>query len=73
MTVHVIHVLGKRMIAQGTDGCSRGSLMEGVIAGVDMLTFVDLARGAVKHHSPLLDWVHAWTEQPGLKALKPEG
>ena len=24
MTIHVIHVSGKRMIAQGTDGCSRG-------------------------------------------------
>ncbi len=33
MVIHVIHVSGKRMIAQGTDGCSRGSLMEGVMAG----------------------------------------
>ena len=69
MTVHVIHVLEKRMIVQGTDGCSRGSLMEGVMAGADMLTFVDLARGTVERHPPLLDWDHAWMEQPGLKAL----
>ena len=44
MTIHVIHISGKRMIAQGTDGCSRGSLMEGVMAGKDMLTFVSLSR-----------------------------
>ena len=43
MTIHIVHISGKRMIAQGRDGCSRGSLMEGVIAGADMLSFVDLA------------------------------
>jgi hypothetical protein len=43
MTIHVIHISRKRMIAQGTDGCSSGSLMEGVMAGADMLTFVDLS------------------------------
>jgi hypothetical protein len=31
----MIHISGKRMIAQGTDGCSRGVLMEGVMAGRD--------------------------------------
>jgi hypothetical protein len=25
MTIHVAHILGKRMIVQGTDGCSPGS------------------------------------------------
>jgi hypothetical protein len=43
MTIHVIHISGKRMIAQGTDGCSRGSLMEGVMVGADMLMFVNLS------------------------------
>jgi len=38
MVIHVIHVSGKRMIAQGTDGVSRGFLMEGVMAGDDMLS-----------------------------------
>ena len=52
MTLHVIHVLGKRMIAQGTDGCSRGLLMEGVMTGRDMLVFVDLAHTAIKRHFP---------------------
>ncbi len=59
MTIHDIHISGKRMIAQGTDGCSRGSLMERVMAGTDMVTFIDLAHGAIDWHLPLLDWVRS--------------
>ena len=73
MTIHVIHVSGKRMIAQGTDGCSRGSLMEGVMAGEDMLTFVDLSRSALERCPRLLRWVRSWTSQPLLEPLTPEG
>jgi hypothetical protein len=73
MTLHVIHISGKRMIAQGTDGCSRGSLMEGVMAGEDMLAFVDLGRSAVERHPPLLAWVRTWTGRAALTPLTPEG
>jgi hypothetical protein len=73
MTLHVIHISGKRMIAQGTDGCLRGSLMEGVMAGEDMLTFVDLGWSAVERHPPLLAWVRTWTGRPSLTPLTPEG
>jgi hypothetical protein len=55
--IHMVHVSGKRMIAQGTDGCSRGVLMEGVMAGKDMLLFVDLDKSAIEDHTPLLEWV----------------
>ena len=48
LIIHFIHILGKRMIAQGTDGCSRGVLMEGVMAGKDMLSFIDLNKSAVE-------------------------
>ena len=73
LTIHIIHISGKRMIAQGTDGCSRGSLMEGVMAGEDMLSFIELSRTAVERHPPLLDWVRSWTERPSLEPLTPEG
>jgi len=68
MTIHVIHVSGKRMIALGMDGCSRGSLIERVMTRCDMLSFVDLSPTAIEHHPPLLDWVCFWTEQPKLEA-----
>jgi hypothetical protein len=45
-SLHVIHVVGKRMVVQGMDGCSRGLLLEGVMAGKGILEFVDLARTA---------------------------
>jgi hypothetical protein len=70
-TIHVLHISDKRMIVQGTDGCSCGSLMEGVMAGADMLTFVDLASGGIDPHPPLLEWVRSWLGRPDLKALTP--
>jgi hypothetical protein len=73
MTIHVIHIAGSRMIVQGTDGCSQGSLMEGVMAGQDMLLFIDLARTAVKRHPPILEWVRSWTDQPKLEPLSLKG
>ena len=73
MTIHVVQISGKGMIAQGTDGCSRGLLIEGVMAGADMLTFVDLARGEVDWHPALLDWLRTWTISPLLVPLTPDG
>ena len=55
MVIYLICVSGKRMIAQKIDGCSRRFLMEGVIAGKDMLSFVDLGKYAVEHHP--LCWI----------------
>ena len=52
-TLHVVHVAGTRMIEQGTDGLSRGALLEGVMAGQDMLSFVDLLRTAIQINQPL--------------------
>ena len=73
MLIHVIHMSGKRMIAQGIDGCSRGSLMEGVMAGKDMLAFVDLEKSDVECSPTLLDWIRGWTGSTGLEPLTPEG
>ncbi|KAL7559821.1 hypothetical protein ACA910_003984 [Epithemia clementina (nom. ined.)] len=40
--VHVVWVAGTCMIAQGTDGLSRGDLMNGVLSGQSMLNFVPI-------------------------------
>lgn len=57
----MIHVAGTRMIAQGTDGCSRGVFMEGVMAGKSMLgLFIDLDKSAFARFArsrDLLSWV----------------
>ncbi len=56
-TLHVVHVAGTRMIAQGTDGLSRGISPQGVVQGEDMLSFVDLAWTVIERHPRVLDFV----------------
>ena len=66
--LQVIHVAGTRMIAQGTDGCSRGVLMEGVMAGQSMLSFIDLNKSATERSPTLLGWVCSWC---GMRDIVP--
>ena len=61
-TLHLVHVAGTRMIAQGTDGLSRGSFLEGVARGEHMLSFVDLAHNAIERYPALLTFVQSWVE-----------
>ena len=58
-TLHLVHVAGTRMIAQGTNGLSRGSLLEGVVREEDMLSFIDLAQGAFERSPNLQDFVQS--------------
>jgi hypothetical protein len=55
--IHIIHVAGKRMIQQGTDGLSRGCLTDGVMIGREMSTFVPLHRHALERSNGLLTWL----------------
>ena len=55
MRLHFCHVAGTRMIDQGTDGLSRGDLLERVMLGKSMLSFIPLSKGAVETQSELLD------------------
>jgi hypothetical protein len=54
LILHVVHISGKRMIAQGTDGLSRADHSQGVMRGKHILDFVPL------HLNPL-------EQEPGLK------
>ena len=62
VTLHLVHVAGTRMIAQGTDGLSRGSFLEGVARGEHMLSFVNLAQNALDRHPALLRFLQSWIE-----------
>jgi hypothetical protein len=55
-TLNVIHASGKRMMAQGTYGVSRGQMKEGVTAGEQMLSFVPIAKTALEMHPSLKEW-----------------
>jgi len=73
MTLHVAHVSGKRMIAQGTDGLSRGDHSKGVMAGKAITTFVPLHLGAFERSQELQSWVEFILSDCSPKFLTPEG
>jgi hypothetical protein len=58
--IHVIHVSGERMKAQGSDGISRGSMKEGVAAGDPMMTFIPLHQTAIERSPSLRAWLKSW-------------
>ena len=55
--LHVIHVAGTRMIAQGTDGLSRGDLNTGVFGNKEMSVFVPLHLSAFERSPSLAPWL----------------
>ena len=60
IVIFTSHVAGKRMIAQGTDGLSRGLLNEGVMAGESFFTYVPFNLSAALRSSSLVPWVRSW-------------
>jgi len=71
LNLHVVHVAGKRMIAQGTDGLSRADFTEGVMAGHPMGDYVPLHLGAGERSAKLLDWVLGWLGGLGMGLGEP--
>ena len=57
LILHVIHVSGKRMIAQGTDGLSRADHLEGVMQGKPIENFIPLHLNAFEREKGLSTWV----------------
>ena len=72
VTLFLVHCAGIRMIAQGTDGLSRGTLLEGVLAGRDMLSFIDIAKTAVERHPGVLNYINSWAGKAILAPLLAE-
>lgn len=69
---HLVHVSGKRMIAQGSDGLSRGDFTEGVMRGDAMTSFIPLNETALERSPDLRRWVESWTCGDDLEWLNPE-
>ena len=65
--IHVFHIAGTRMIAQGTDGVSRGFLGQGVMDGAAMSVFVPIHLSAVER-SPLdlVPWIWDWVGKEAI-------
>jgi hypothetical protein len=71
--IHIFHVAGTRMIAQGTDGVSRGYLGQGVMAGESMKVHIPIFLSAADR-SPrdLVPWIRGWSD-PDAILLDPMG
>lgn len=63
---HVLLVSGKCMIAQGTDGLSRGSTFDGVLAGTPMLQYVPLHLSAMDRSATITTWLESWASSDGV-------
>jgi hypothetical protein len=74
---HVIHVAGTWMIEEGTDGVSRGSLIEGAMAGMAMLSHIPLHLSAIDCQPGFGDWPGTWlgrlvsSKEEGFRLLSP--
>jgi hypothetical protein len=68
--LHVIHVSGRRMIAQGADGLSRGCLSEGVMRGEKMEAFVPLHKTAVERSEGLIAWLQSHCDVKGHSSFR---
>ena len=66
--IHVFHVAGTRMIAQGTDGVSRGYLGHGIMAGQSMSAFIPIHLGANERRGGggVVPWIKAWSGEDAI-------
>jgi hypothetical protein len=73
--LHMVHVAGTRMVAEGADGSSRGDHQTGVMSGEAILEYVPLHVSAHEAEPKLVDWLKScWDFKRGpLEHLTPEG
>jgi hypothetical protein len=60
LIIHFVWIAGKRMIAQGTDGLSRGELSSGVMSGKDFLPYLPLNETAFDRDPKLKSRIQGW-------------
>ena len=68
--IHFVHVARTQMIAQGSDGLSRGKVSEGVMRGTPMDSFIPLNKTVLDRSKALKDWLQTWATD-NLEFLKP--
>jgi hypothetical protein len=72
LILQAIHISGKRMIAQGTDGLSRANHSQGVMRGKPIQDFVPLHLSPLEQEAGLKLWL-TWTKGLAPVFLTPEG
>lgn len=67
--LHITHMAGLHMVAQGTDCLSHGDLTEGIMSGVPMSSFVPLHLSAIECQPMLLPWLQSWVPSSDIQPL----
>jgi hypothetical protein len=73
LIIHVVHVSGKRMIDQGTDGLSRADHSQGAVVGKDIHHWVPLNQSMFTRSKGLEEWLGKVLGGLGFGTLSPEG
>jgi hypothetical protein len=73
LILHVIHVSGRRIIAQGTDGLSLAEIWEGVMKGLYMCVFIPLHLFPTTREPKVKPWLDEATQGMNFNWLTPEG
>jgi hypothetical protein len=73
LILHVVHVSGKRMIRQGSDGLSRADHSQGVMTGASMESFIPLHQSALERDTRLEKWLGDVTRGLDFQVLDPSG
>jgi hypothetical protein len=71
--LHIIHVSGKRMIAEGTDGLSCADHGEGVMLGRDICWYIPLHLNPIEREPKVGSWIADVTHKLNFKILEPSG
>ncbi len=71
-SISIFHVAGTRMIAQGSDGLSRGNMTEGVMTGMGMQSFIPTHLSATDRSPDVDTWIRSWAGE-SVEFLTPEG
>jgi hypothetical protein len=74
IVLHLVHVAGRRIISQGTDGLSRGDPAECLGGIEDSLNHVPLHLNVLERQPrPLIEWVDSWLGLgPEITRLSPD-
>uniref|UniRef100_A0A7S1ZD44 Uncharacterized protein n=1 Tax=Trieres chinensis TaxID=1514140 RepID=A0A7S1ZD44_TRICV len=59
LIVHLIHCTGMQMKEMGMDGLLQGDMLQGMMAGIDPLSFLPLGKGTIERSSGA---VEAWVQ-----------
>lgn len=70
--LHLLHILGSRMVSQGTNAISRDTPPQTIPHPGDWSTIVPLHLTAVARHSSLLPWLQSWIPAQDIQPMSPE-